>query len=49
MHEVGVLAYRSDADESLARTISMTTELQVGSETGDEDDGDEQQDRALIM
>ena len=39
---------RSDADDSLARTISMTTELQLTDEV-DVDEEDKPQERALVM
>lgn len=49
MQEVGLLAIRADWGESLARTISMTTELQVTEEVEDQDAKDKPQERALIM
>jgi len=48
LQEVGVLAIRSDEEESLARTISMTTELQLTDETDFENE-EKPQERALVM
>ena len=43
-----MLAIRSDENESLAKTISMTTELQLTDEA-DVDEGEKPQERALVM
>jgi hypothetical protein len=48
LQEIGVLAHRSDEGESLARTISMTTELQLEAEAEDLDE-EKPQERALVM
>jgi hypothetical protein len=49
LQEIGVLAAKNnDEDDSLARIISMTTELQLTNEQ-EESDAEKPQDRALIM
>lgn len=48
LQEVGVLAIKNGEEDSLARTISMTTELQLTNEQEEEDD-EKPQERALIM
>jgi hypothetical protein len=49
LQEIGVLAHRSDASDSLSRTISLTTELQLVSEGDDLDQEDKPEERVLIM
>ncbi|ORY33952.1 hypothetical protein BCR39DRAFT_592578 [Naematelia encephala] len=50
IQEVGVLAQRSDTNESLERTMSLTTELQVlPEEEEDETDETGPPDRALVI
>ena len=48
MQEIGTLAYRSDASESLMRTISLTTDLLIIPQA-EEDEENKPQERALIM
>ncbi|ORX36593.1 hypothetical protein BD324DRAFT_626451 [Kockovaella imperatae] len=50
MQEIGLLVHRSDPSESLMRTISLTTDLEIVPEIADatEENGEEQQ-RALII
>jgi uncharacterized protein (DUF736 family) len=50
LQEIGTLAHRSDSNDSLARTISLTTELQLIPDEEDDDVYiDEPEERVLIM
>ncbi|WVQ99437.1 hypothetical protein IAU59_006572 [Kwoniella sp. CBS 9459] len=49
LQEVAVLAHRSDPSESLAKTLSLTTDLEVSLEGAEEDEDEQLPDRALII
>lgn len=50
LQEVAVLAHRADESDSLARTVALTTKLQVKTEVDDPSEEDARlTDRALIM
>lgn len=49
LQEIGLLAHRADEDESVARTIMMSTGLQVAPEADLDLVPDKPADRALIM
>ncbi|OCF36814.1 hypothetical protein I316_01410 [Kwoniella heveanensis BCC8398] len=49
LQEVAVLAQRSDASESLAKTLSLTTDLEVTLEGENEEEGEKVPDRALVI
>jgi hypothetical protein len=49
LQEIGVLAIRTDSTDSLARTISMMTELQIEEDDELVEQADTAQGRALIL
>lgn len=49
LQEIGLLAHRTDEAESIARTVMMTTGLQVAPEANMTVTADKPADRVLIM